>query len=200
LWEEVSAKFIDYNKEILQQCPGISWITPEYLGGPGLLPKGEVSERDRRVLTALIMHQKSRTTNRMVIRKPETESNWKFQQIFDQNMRSIGMYEQPCAGLIVDGETVDVEKESDYLYKLIVVNSVINSDIDSLYQPTESRSGNVDFFTQKRNIYAHLEANKFQDPDRMDAVRTKMFEVKSWEDILFEGQWRSYAVAGFRNL
>jgi hypothetical protein len=54
VWEEVSARFIYYNREALSGCPDIPWDMPLYLGGSGIAQKVPYNDLNKSCATVII--------------------------------------------------------------------------------------------------------------------------------------------------
>jgi len=84
IWPSVSSRFIYYNANTLKKCPNIPWSMPEYLGGPGLVPKDPYSEEDLRCATILKMNMKGDHqyhNSKLRVGKTSSIAEWKLHEV-----------------------------------------------------------------------------------------------------------------------
>jgi len=194
VWEEVSKLFIENNREILGTRPNIPWITPEYLGGPGLCPKGEVSPQDLRTLTVLIMNLDKR--NSLSIRKAERYAAWRFDRIYHDEMSQNHMKRQNSIyGGQYDDTDVDFELEAERFYGRAIVSLLFQKRLDEilLLQEEQMRDAN---YVVRHNIQAHYNAMSQQLKFAGYSHGGDPLRTRKWEEILYKTVLSVYAVAG----
>jgi len=145
VWSEVSARFIHYNRAVLTEYPDIPWSIPEYLGGPGLVPKdGEISRFDRTVATFILA-----TGLTKKVRRAQTLPEWQLHQIVnktfsevdEQNFRHVRHIHQD--DIFTDfPKTESIEDNSSLLYKLLTVETLKRNSLNDVYRQ-KSQSGRV---------------------------------------------------------
>lgn len=197
IWPVVSENFISNVKPILSQCPNIPWYTPEYLGGPGLLPKGEVPFHDRKLFTTMIMYY-SRFDLNSSFRpsKNRTPSEWKFNDHVRKSYDELGIKETNFVKTIDGGEEVDMDAEAQTLYKLKVVDSLFRCGSD-LFIQTDEESKRYYKKQHRRTLRENMNYHtKFQKiSESMRSVR-----VREWEDIVYKRIEGDYPVIGSADL
>jgi len=193
VWEEVSQMFIDNNRDILEQRPNIPWITPEYLGGPGLVPKGKVSDLDLRTFTVLIMNLDKK--NSFSVRKPKRFPEWRFDSLYHSEMSQNQMERQDVSfGGKYDDTDVDFEQEGLGFYGKAIVSLLFQKRLDELLQPQNEALQELATI-RDHNIQAHynaiLEQKKLKYSPGGDRLRTR-----TWEEIEYKTSLSVYAIAG----
>jgi hypothetical protein len=162
LWDVVSSEFIKRVKPILDRCPNIPWYTPEYLGGPGLLPpRGEdgeirVKSYDLKLFTWMIMNLGKGDLQPM---KARTLHEWKFHDQVLKVLKQHNIKETIYPLARVDGIEMDYDMDSEgsLLYKKLVVESLFKTDIRDLHQPIkdEKLQDRYDVRAERNNMKFH---------------------------------------------
>lgn len=91
VWDEVSRRFIYYNRQALGACPEIPWHMPEYLGGAGLIKKNEYSSLDKSCATVIIARMG--IDKRFKILKEKKNPMWIVHDHVDQVVRKLDVLE-----------------------------------------------------------------------------------------------------------
>jgi hypothetical protein len=168
VFDEVSRRFIYYNKSTLKQYPDIPWTCPEYLGGPGLLPQGDISEKDRRVMSLLILYKDQPNYK---IQKCRTPAEWHFHSLVQNKYKSLKAKEVPYSkirspSIIGDEfntlwdnfiEFRSLEDESARLYKLLIVESLFKNDMKDYFKKASKDPNRKAMYRNSqshRNAYA----------------------------------------------
>lgn len=129
IWEQVSSRFVYYNANTLKQYPSIPWHMPEYLGGPGLVPKGPIPDVDLECATLLIMNMKSSGgfhKKRYAVEKHRSEQEWQLHQCVARRLDSLSV--------LVGGEKnfKTLRNQNAYEHGLKSVTSIdLYQDLDS---------------------------------------------------------------------
>jgi hypothetical protein len=189
-WKEVSSLFISFHKETLKSVPNIPWYCPEYLGGPGLIPDGEVSDKDLRLFSFLVRNINNK---RFEISKPRADSAWLFHKGVQEEFEEFGIEETTFSGLFYkDLEVIDVEQKAGELYNLQVVNQLFTKGLREYFQqPCRKKDGRFQNFQKvyDRNMLSHSRAIAEMWDDHTLVVR-------DWSDIVQRKFFKEYPVAG----
>jgi len=207
IWPDISARFIYYNSDTLKQFPNIPWVAPEYLGGPGLVPKnGEMLFHDRAVLSYLIRKQNTKD-KRLKIKKIMTLTEWQLHKIVTERISQIDVlpmnYQQirENNGILQHEEmenhfpfyeefsSQNVDMNYSKMYKQFVVETLFRDDITALYKPKNKskvkRNKREDYMTNNKshwkNNSAYAEARK-----QIEFYGIGDLKVRSTEDLTYE--------------
>lgn len=219
VWVEVSKRFIHYSKPILQKYPGIPWVAPEYLGGPGLIPEGEVSELDRSIMTLLIMNLNHEKKG---IRKYPTVAEWKFDKLVKAKMTSnnfeksnfreireeSGIIFDPLSTLFDDGlQYKQIEDEASKLYKYLVIENLFTKPKNEILKEktkvngklkTSSTANAFDHILRKAYLHNERLYKAAQDQVKYGLMPTN-FKVREWEELIYEKKESNFLVWGSLN-
>nr|UQB76042.1 RNA-dependent RNA polymerase [Flumine narna-like virus 28] len=214
IWPEVSKRFVSYNRDTLEQYPNIPWDTPEYLGGPGLVPvNGEIKLMDRTVLSFLIRSQNS-SIKKFKIEKCRTRAEWKIHAKVQEKLDKTGVQESVYRRIREDNgitrrdykifkwETFPFENVYSYqtepltqsiednyskLYKNLVVETLFTTPYEEIYEKGKNEVSNHK--THMRNNYTHL--NAYAHIKRWGIGD---LQVRSTEDLLYEKKFQQIPV------
>jgi len=209
-WEKVSETFINNVKPILKRCPNIPWITPEYLGGPGLLPKGEVPKHELKLFTYMIMHlDRTDLGGRNKPQKFRTLPEWQFHNIVEESYKEAEVKKTTLLYTGAEGDEINMEDESSRLYLLQVVETLFRRDNVQNPQMKKERARESDLY-QRRSKEDDEEAAKaltrtekqnmrFHDfmAKRLAALKDSTFiKVRSWDEIVYQSIKECYPIIG----
>jgi hypothetical protein len=189
-WNEVSSHFVKFHKETLKSLPNIPWYCPEYLGGPGLVPLGEVSQKDLKLFSFLIRNFNS---ERFKISKPRADAAWLFHKGVQEEFDDMEVKESECSALFYkDLEVIDVEQKAGELYNLQVVNQLFTKGLREYFQmPSRKKDGRFQNFypVYCKNMQVHSLALN-------EMWKDHTLEVRDWSDIVQRKFFKEYPVAG----
>jgi hypothetical protein len=195
VWSEVSSRFIHYNRNELSKYPDIPWSIPEYLGGPGLVPKdGEISLYDRTVASLIIA-----TGEIKKIRKACTQPEWQLHQLVKKRFGSASVNEQRHTSIrrIVDLEAdifadnflmEDCAHNEALLYKLFTVETLKANSLKQVYCPAEPQGRKTkksNTFSSHKNLM-HNNRLWAKASSRISEHWSGSIVVRSTEELMYE--------------
>jgi len=160
VWDEVSSRFIHYNRSVLEQCPNIPWSAPEYLGGPGLVSKG-LTKFDLRQISIIILKSKDK---KFQIVKETIDKDWEMHELVQEEFKKFNVSEHFLEGCI-DYELADIDyrmnptdygfdndfKENQYsrLYTALTVQLLFKKCLADLHNQQVT---DVEEYIKKKNL------------------------------------------------
>jgi hypothetical protein len=195
IWPAVSLAFIDSVRPILQRCPNIPWYTPEFLGGPGLIPKEnkkgtpKVSEHDRK-LFSLMLSWLDDPDQRIRPTREKTVMEWKFHDYVCDEYERLNVKRTRYLRTRYQDEDVNLDDEGSTFYRLKVVESLFTQPMDQLYEPKSKVGEDKPDRAGRVNSRFHEAVNKYLNRSN---PRVKMF---TWEEILERTEISEFPVVG----
>jgi hypothetical protein len=204
VWEEVSKRFIETHRTTLEKCSFIPWITPEYLGGPGLVPDGEVSAKDLRVFSYLI---KNCNNPKYKVSKPMTDVEWKFHNLIQKNYERLGVKEVCYDRLRLHNDMlfggdepldydVDCETESSKFYRLQVVDCLFSHTMKEIFDQSRKSQKDSEKIVSMRYDRTYWKNNQAHSRAYHNCWNDHSLVVRSWDDIVARKFTMEYPVVG----
>lgn len=196
VWTEVSSIFVKNVEHILRRCPSIPWYTPEYLGGPGLMPLfrdkaqkvPEVSSYDLKLFTFMIMHLNRSDVIQPTLALKPTE--WKFH---DYVRRSYGeIKETTFLFTEEEGQLIDMEEEASKLYRLKTVEALFRNSTSKLYERNEFDKKQA-YLVNRRSELANIRFHALMQKRMLHRTDIK---VRKWDHIVQFQILKNYPVLG----